>query len=76
MVEQFLRKRISGIQSIYSPKLKGFLYEQVDKDKVNGIGRLYMQLRYPWLNSFLSKNQQSTIHQLTKTERLAMKIAQ
>ena len=41
------------VQSICSPKLKGLLYKRIDKDKMNGIGRLYIQLRYPWLNSFV-----------------------
>ena len=41
------------VQSIYSPKLKGLLYKRVDKDKMNGTRRLYIQLRYPWLNSFV-----------------------
>ena len=58
------------MQSIYSPKLKGLLYKRVDKDKMNGIGRLYIQLRYPWLNSFLSKNMWNTVHEFTKLERL------
>ena len=50
-------------------------FKEVDKDKTNGIGRLYMQLRYLWLNSFVSKNQYSTIHEFTKIERLADKTA-
>ena len=33
---------------------------------MNAIGRLHMQLRYPWLISFVSKNQQSIIHDFTK----------
>ena len=41
------------VQSIYSSKLKGLLYKRVDKDKANGRGRLYIQLRYPWLNSIV-----------------------
>ena len=41
--------------SIYSAKLKGLLNKQLHKDKMNGIGGLYMQLRYSWLNSFLRK---------------------
>ena len=45
----------------FSPKLKGLLHERVNKDKINGIGRLYMQsqLRYQWLNCLVSKNQWS-----------------
>ena len=31
--------------SINSSKLKGFLNKQLDKDKMNGISRLYMYLR-------------------------------
>ena len=37
MVEQFFQKKVRGVQSIYSPKLKGLLYKWVDKDKMNGI---------------------------------------
>ena len=32
-----------------------------------------MQLNYPWLDSFVSKNQQRTINEITKIERLADK---
>ena len=75
-MNNFLEKKIGGVvRSIYSPNLKGLLYKRVDKDKTNGIGRLYMQLRYLWLNSFVSKNQYSTIHEFTKIERLADKTA-
>ena len=41
--------------SIYSSKLKGLLNRQIDKDKLNGIYRVYMQLSYSWLNSFVRK---------------------
>ena len=51
------KKKITRVQSIYSPKLKGLLYKLVDKDKINGIDRLYMQLRYSWSNCFVSNNQ-------------------
>ena len=53
MVEQLFKKNINGVQSIYSPKLKGLLYKRLDR--VNRIGRLYKQLRYPWLSIFVSK---------------------
>ena len=32
----------------------------------NRVGWLYMQLGYPWLISFVSTNQWSTIHEFTK----------
>ena len=57
--------------SIYSSKLKSLLNKQLDKDKLNGIYRVYMQLSYSWLNSFVRKNQQSEIHLFTEIERLA-----
>ena len=38
-----------------SPKLKGSLIKRLDKDEMNGIERLHMQLTYSWLNSFVSK---------------------
>ena len=41
--------------SSYSLKLKGLLNKQSDKDKLKGIYRVYMQLSYSWLNSFVSK---------------------
>ena len=63
------------VHSVYSPKLKRLLDKWVDKDKMNGIGRLYMQLRYLSLNTFVSKNLQSTIYELTKIEMLADKTA-
>ena len=75
MIEQFFGKKISGVQSIYSPKLKGLLYKRVDKDKMTGIDRPYLRLRYLWLDSFVSKNQWSTIHEFTKSERLTDKTA-
>ena len=43
-LNNFFWKRINGVLSNYSPKLKGLLYKRADKDKINGIGRLYMQL--------------------------------
>ena len=43
----FIRKKqYSTLQSIFSPKLKGLLYKRVNKDELNGIVRLYMQLSY------------------------------
>ena len=44
-----------------SPKLKGSLIKQLDKDKFNGIERLHMQLSYSWLNGFVGKSQESTM---------------
>ena len=44
-----------------SPKLKGSLIKRLDKDYMNGIERLHMQLSYSWLNSFVRKNQESTL---------------
>ena len=41
--------------SIYSSKLKGLLNKQLDKDKLNGIYRVYMQLSYSSLNSSVRK---------------------
>ena len=38
-----------------SPKLKGSLIKRLNKDKMNGIERLHMQLGYSWLNSFVRK---------------------
>ena len=76
MAEKFLSKNQSSTtaQSIYLPKLKGLLYKRVDKDKLNVIGGLFMQLRNTWLNSFVSKNLQwSTIHEFTKIDRFTIK---
>ena len=39
--------------SILSGKYKGFTF--VHSVKMNGTGGLYIQLRYLWLNSFVSK---------------------
>ena len=36
---KFSLEKISGVQSIYSPKLKGLPYKRVDKDQMNGIGK-------------------------------------
>ena len=41
--------------SIYSSKLKGLLNKQLDKDKLNGIYRVCLQLSYSWLNDFVRK---------------------
>ena len=34
-----------------SPKLKGSLIKRLDKDEMNSVKRLHMQLSYLWLNS-------------------------
>ena len=44
-----------------SPKLKGSLIKRLDKDEMNGTEKLYMQLSYSWLNSFVRKNHKSTM---------------
>ena len=36
-----------------SPRLKGSLVKQLDKDEMNGIERLHKQLSYSWLNSYI-----------------------
>ena len=38
-----------------SPKLKGSLIKGLDKDEVNGIERLHIQLSYSRLNSFVCR---------------------
>ena len=38
-----------------SPKLIGSPLKRVNKDKMNGIERLHIQLSYSWLNSFFGK---------------------
>ena len=43
------------MRSVYSPKLNGLLYKQLDRDEMNAIGRLYVQLSYSWMNNFLEK---------------------
>ena len=75
VVEQFCW--YSQWRSIHEfTKFNRLLYKQVDKDKLNVIGRPFMELRYMWLNSFVSKNlQQSTIHEFTKIDSLAIKTA-
>ena len=52
-LSSFVIIKSTDSETIHSPKLKGLLYKRVDKDKMNGIGRLYIQLRYPWLDSFV-----------------------
>ena len=37
------------------PKLIGSKLKQLNKDEMNGIERLYIQLSYSWLNSFVGK---------------------
>ena len=44
-----------------SPKLIGSPLKRLNKDEMNGIERLHMQLSYSWLNSFVGKNQESTM---------------
>ena len=39
-----------------SPKLKGSLIERLEKDEMNEIERLHIQLSFLWLNSFVRKN--------------------
>ena len=41
----------STLQSIFSPKLKGFLYKNVNEDELNGIVRLHLLLSYQLLNT-------------------------
>ena len=62
--------------SNYSSKLKCLLNKKVDKDKLNGIWRVHMQLSYSWSNSFVKKNQWSEIRLFTKIEWLAILTAQ
>ena len=38
-----------------SPKLKSLLIKRLDKDEMNGIERLHLQLSYLWLSSFVRK---------------------
>ena len=40
-----------------SLKLKGSLVNWLDKDEMNGIRMLDMQLSYSWLNSFVRNHQ-------------------
>ena len=55
------------MKTIYShfihQKLNGLLHKQLDRDEMNAIGRLYMQLSYSWFNSFVRKNQESTMNE-------------
>ena len=44
-----------------SPKLKGSLLKQLDKDEINRIERLHIQSNYAWLNSFVRNNQESAM---------------
>ena len=43
-----------------SPKLIGSPLKRLNKDEMNGIERLHMELCYSWSNSFVEKNQEST----------------
>ena len=38
-----------------SPKLTDWPLKRVNKDEMNGIERLHIQLSYSWLNSFVGK---------------------
>ena len=38
-----------------SPKVKGSLIKRLDKDEMNGIEWLHMQLSHSWLNNFVRK---------------------
>ena len=44
-----------------SPKLIGSPLKRLNNDEINGIKRLHIQLSYSWLNSFVGKNQESTM---------------
>ena len=50
-LKNFFRKRsveYNGTIHLFTKiKRLAILYKRVDKDKMNGIGRLYIQLRYP-----------------------------
>ena len=59
--EQLYQKGIMSVQSMNSPKLAGLLLKQLHRDKLNAISRLYMQSTYLWLDSFVVKNQESTM---------------
>ena len=51
----FRKKSVEYNSTIYLfAKIKGLLHKRVNKDKMNELGRPYIQLRYPWLNSFVS----------------------
>ena len=67
---------LQSVENVYEfANLKSLLYERVDKDKLNVIGGLFMQLRYTWFNSFVSKNLQwSTIHESLKLIGLPLKL--
>ena len=41
-----------------SPKLKGSLIERLNKDEMDRIARLHMQINFSWLNSFVKKNRE------------------
>ena len=47
------------MKSVHSPKSKSLLYKQLDRDEMNLIGRLYMQLSYSLWNMFLRKYRRS-----------------
>ena len=51
----------SRLQSMNSPKLKDSQIKKLDKDEMNGIERLHMQLSYSWLNSLSEENQGNVI---------------
>ena len=45
-----------------SPKQKASPLKRLNKDEMNGIERLHIQLNYSWLNSFVGKkNHESTM---------------
>ena len=55
-----LVKVFSEVQSMSSPKLIDSPLKWLNKDEINGIERLHIQLSYSQLNSFVGKNQEST----------------
>ena len=56
-------KICSGVQSMSSPKLIGSPLKRLNRDEMNGIERLHIQLSYSWLNSFVGKRN----HEWTRT---------
>ena len=44
-----------------SSKLIGLPLKQLNKDEMNGIERLNIQLSHSWFDSFVGKNQESTM---------------
>ena len=45
----------NGAHSMSSPKLIGTPLKRLNKDEMNGIERLHIQLNYSWFNSFVGK---------------------